>query len=326
MQGKNHWLRALMAVLIVLAATSYASTLSAQTCQDSVCNLTRVLADSKAYKVNVKRWKASLKERPLAGVSWIGPLAGNGKRDRRHKNGGRDTFIFVPYAIDFSKEVTLIVWCHGLGGFKLQSPRLSDSIDQLLVQQKNFILVAPEMPWSTNTSTPRKRQSFVWNGRGEESFAVFYTSAMRTIITNFHPDKKTRDLCRLHGRCKSPANLKNIIIGHSAGGSAVRMAAKTGGLNIMSPDLIVYSDASYGRWADQTWKYYVKQHPECRFILLVRKGDKPYNNAQRLIKSLGSQHRRRIEIKIFDRRRWSHRDIGDRSMYMDIVWEEVNIE
>ena len=324
MQGKYFKL-----ILIVVAFSitfSFLLTYSfAQTCSENVCTVNRLISDSGAYKVSVRRWRKTTRKFHLPGTAWIGPLAGNGKRDWKHKNKARDTLIFVPHSIDFSKEVTLVMWLHGLGGFKLHSPRLGESLQALIQQDRNFILVAPEMPWSTNTSTPRTRQGYVWNGRKEENYAVFYNSTMKTIITNFHPDIKARVACREKGECQSPALFKNIIIGHSAGGSAVRMAARTKGLHMMSPDLIVYSDASYGRWADQTWRHYVKDHPECRYILLVRKWDKPHINALRLIKSVSREHRHRIEMKVFPRS-WSHRLIGDRSMFMDIVWGERDAE
>lgn len=317
MQRKN--IKFLATVLTFTFALSLQQSAYSQDCGDS-CRVSRVIASPDSYKVNVERWWQNTSRYYLPGTTWIGPLAGNGLVDKKHRNGKRDTFIFVPHSIDFSKEVVLIVWCHGLSGFKLHKPRLAASIRELISQQRNFILVAPEMPWSTNTSTPRKRQGYVWNGRGEENFAVFYNSVMRKIVGTFHPNPAVRQMCKNKQRCESPSAFKSVIIGHSAGGSAIRMAAKTGALEMMRPNLIVYSDASYGRWADTTWKYYVKKNPACRYILLVRKWDTPYRNAQRLLKSVRSRRdKHRIELKVFPRG-WTHKKIGDSSIFMDIVW------
>ncbi len=76
------------------------------------------------------------------------------------------------------------------------------------------------------------------------------------------------------------------------------------------------SDAGYGTWTDGIWNYFLKQHKESVFILLVRKWDKPYKNTMRFLKRFKGNVPKNIMVKVFDRKKYTHGDIGNES----ILW------
>jgi pimeloyl-ACP methyl ester carboxylesterase len=169
------------------------------------------------------------------------------------------------------------------------------------------------MPWSTNTSTKRKRQGYVWSGTKHENFSTFFMSAKQVVAGLLYPDAAVREVCLGIGLC-DPNFGEVVIVGHSAGGSAIRMAARTQGLNSARPTKIIFSDAGYGTWTDQAWHHYVSKNSDCRLILLVRKWDKPYQNTMRFLKRFRQRIPKNIELYVFDRRKYYHSDIGDQSL------------
>jgi hypothetical protein len=75
---------------------------------------------------------------------------------------------------------------------------------------------------------------------------------------------------------------------------------------------IIFSDASYGRWLDKTWKYFLSNLAlPADFIVLTRKWDKPYKHAKRFLKKF-----RNIPYNIkhvIYNRKTTHAGIGDQS-------------
>ena len=57
-------------------------------------------------------------------------------------------------------------------------------------------------------------------------------------------------------------NQKNTItiIGHSAGGGAIKQAAIQGAFEYIKPNRIVFSDADYADYTKTTWDTYIKQN------------------------------------------------------------------
>ena len=110
---------------------------------------------------------------------------------------------------------------------------------------------------------------------------------------------------------------KTIIIGHSAGGSALKSAADSGSLDIVKPHRVVLSDASYGRWADVLWRKHGSSHRNLEYIALVRYGDKPWKNIKRFLRQFYGQVPESISVHVFKGSDGhTHRSIGD----MSLLW------
>jgi hypothetical protein len=252
-----------------------------------------------------------MKHTGVTGKCWIGSLRGGGHFDSLHKNGRRDTIIYAPPNANFAKPMTLIFWWHGLGGFSERefTKRILPNVAHLSLQKKNFVLIISELAWSTNTKTPHGRQGRVWTGSKTENFKRYYFETLRAVFRHIMP----KDVCNQIGTCGfSPASV--VIIGHSAGGSAIKSAAKSGSLDIVQPNRIIFSDAGYGRWTDGAWNYHAKNYPGCEFVLLVRKWDKPYRHTIRFLKRFRGNIPENIYLTVFSRRRFTHTDIGDQAL------------
>ncbi len=270
------------------------------------------VVDELSYKPTSERWHRAMKNVGVQGDCWIGPVLGGGYIDKKHKNGRRDTIIFSPPNVNFSNPVTVIFWWHGLGGFseKEFTERILPNVAHLSLQKKNFVLVVSELAWSKNTSTPRGRQGRVWRGRAvSEDLSVYYRQVLKIIARNIVP----KSVCAQRGWCGfSPASV--VVIGHSAGGSAIMSAARSGHLDKIQPNRIIFSDAGYGRWTDGAWYHHVKDHTGCEFVLLVRKWDSPHKNTMRFLKRLGKSIPKNIYVKIFSRRKFTHSSIGNQAL------------
>ena len=259
-----------------------------------------IVSDNDVYQRTVRRWRTALVKAKFGQTTYIQRIRTAGGSDRRHNNGGRDTIIVIPDDIDLNEEVTILFWFHGLNGFSSRTfeKRLMPQLNYLASIRSNFVIVIPEMPWSTNTSTPRGRQSKVWSGRRGDNFNKFYKDVTRTIEGHFlHPDYETNIWYR------------NVIIGHSAGGSAISALAKSGQLKEMDIDMIIFSDASYGRWLDNTWQYHVADG-ETDLWVYVREGDTPHEMLKRFL-SVFCVVPVKIKINVMQRS-MLHRTIGDR--------------
>lgn len=251
------------------------------------------------YKKTLELWKAALDTNKLKGSTWFGTLSGNGEKDRLHKNRRRTTIIYKPAWFDSTKKNTeMIFWFHGCGGFGERTFAIRTLGHVPSMKAENFIFVIPEMPWSQNTSTHCKRQSRAWNGTTHEDIKAFYDGVLAVIERLW---------------CVNSDFAHITMIGHSAGGSALANAARSGGLSYIKPDRIVFSDASYGRWADQLWKYYGKQNPHLKLLLFVRKWDKPYRHTVRFLKGLRIRPPN-IYLKVFSHKIYTHGRIGDESL------------
>ena len=263
-----------------------------------------MIIGSGAYDRTVTRWNEAIQSVHPDGhdITWIGALSGNGTHDRKHRGGSRSTIIYSPDpgALD-SSPVDIIFFFHGLRGFGSRDFRIRilPRVHQLSKSGHNFLLVVPEMPWSQNTRTPTRRQSKAWAGTKGENIVTFYQSVNRVLGTHFF-DVNTR--------------LGEVImVGHSAGGAAIRMAASSGGLNVIKPNRLVFSDAGYGTWTSQTWKHFVAGHPETQWVILVRKWDTPYRNTVRFLKWL-KRTPGNIMYRVYSRRTHTHTMIGDESL------------
>ena len=284
-----------------------------------------LITNHNTYNLTKKTWVHAYKYTTqngsaVKGMTYIAPLMGNGWKDRLHKNGARDTIIFVPEKTNFEEAIDIIIYFHGHGGFKERDfkTRVLRHTKSLQEEERNFIIIIPEMPWSKNTSTPRKRNGRVFTGK--KQFATFINSAIKVVVTLFDPSPVRQNQCAVHNLCHF--NFGNaVLIGHSAGGSTLMSISKSGGLNWLYDGKnrkalsiqIVFSDAGYGRWTDITWKHFkFRRSASVEFTLLTRKWDRPYNNTKRFLKRFRIIPRSVRHIA-FDRKTITHAGIGDQA-------------
>lgn len=275
--------------------------------------LHQLVIETESYTRTVIKWKSALDNSKVhqGSKTWIGPVKGNGVGDKKHRSGNRNTIIYMPARTKINEPVDLIFFFHGLRGFGTRDfeTRILSRSKQLSDAGHNFLVIAPEMPWSQNTTTPSRRQSHVWRGSNRENIVTFYQTVRRMIEAHFLFHMLPRTTCMLHNLCNVRIG-KLVIVGHSAGGSAIRMAAASGGLDTIRPNRLVFSDAGYGRWTDQTWKHYVKDHTSTQWVILVRKWDRPHRNTERFFKRL-RRIPENIVYRVFSRKTHGHGTIGD---------------
>jgi len=282
----------------------------------AIAGETSIKTDKGVYGKTVERWTSSFKKSHYDGTTYIKRITSNGGSDRLHKNGARDSIIFIPDVVRPDRVITVLIWFHGLGGFteRTFSRRLIPQFNELLDEGSNLIVVIPEMPWSKNTSTPRGRQGQVWRGRNNENFVDFYREVSRTVAGHFNNEHEFPDYFRV------------VIVGHSAGGSAIASAARSGALSkIGELQLVVFSDASYGRWFDVTWKHFGRDNKFVDIVVLVRKYDKPYQSIKRF-----QRHHRKLpeylRFVVLPRKKYSHTRIGDRALLLTPVFDPMDAE
>jgi len=252
------------------------------------------------YGKTVEGWAYGMAVHELKGDTLIDIIPGNGATDRYHKNKKRSTIIYVSEGFNPLRPAEVILFFHGLNGFKNFERREAAAVRFMeRSQDRNFVLVMPELPWSHHTSTPRKRQGLAWYGSEKENIITFY----QEVISRVHVDFGIETF-RVG---------KLTIVGHSAGGSAIMRAAKSGGLNALQPNEIIFSDAGYGRWTDISWYYHGKKNPRTKYILLVRSRDTPHQNTMRFLKTFRKQPDN-IYLKVFPRKSWTHTRIGNESL------------
>jgi len=271
----------------------------------------QVVSDNRAYPPTVKRWNTALHNFPHKSISFVKQFNENGGVDRYHVNKARDTIIFIPNNIRKDEPISMIYWFHGLSGFgqRTFSERLLPQFKFLIEQDANFIVIIPEMPWSQNTTTPRKRQGRIWTGSNHNDFSKFHRKITQFVCETLKREKGLEQL-----------QFRLVMAGHSAGGSAIKSAARAGSLNEIKPEIVVFSDAGYGSWTQVTWENYVKDCKDCRFFVLARFGDKPHRNAERLFRTVQNVNQK-VKFFILDRFSYSHGRIGDNALLLAPIFD-----
>lgn len=251
-----------------------------------------------AYPPTVTLWLTHLKNAKVFGKTYIGPIEGNGTIDRRHKNGRRDTIIFVPEQYNKEKPTDLLIWLHGHNGFNKFETRILRHLNSLYSRGKNPVVVAVEQPWSHWTYTRTSR-----NGTGPFRKPGEFEKWI---------DSTLKILKRYEVPVESISSDKIILYGHSAGGSGIMSMAKSGALQILKPGTIVFSDSTYGMWFDVVYDKYVLEHPATQVYILTQKHGRPWKQMKRFM----YVHRKKGIAKnvhhiALDSRKWTHKRIGD---------------
>ena len=243
------------------------------------------------YKKTKHRLETVVGELAFDSTAWIFRSRFNGVYDRKHYNGHRDNVLLVP-TISQPDDITLVVWFHGLGGFSEKTfTRVLTQIQEISREGYALAVAIPEMPWSINTMTKRSRQGRVWQYPGDlGSFVQENKDRLVSWATTEHGlDLET---------------IRVVIVGHSAGGSAISSAAVEGGLCELKPQAVIWSDASYGRWLNDAWDGCLGDS-ETTTHLLVRRWDKPHHNAAAFMKIFKTSPY--IKYRILDRKTMASR-------------------
>lgn len=270
-------------------------------CQAADC--IKILKHKDTNPVPVAWLVSGMVQNDICGTLISTPTVSSGYKDKLHKRSQRDTLIIIPDNLYPSHESTdIIYWFHGLTGFNKRTfkVRLMPQFAWLTKsQQFPAILVVTEMPWSKFTRTQWKRQGRVFTKPDE---LLKYTREVEGIVSRV-------------AMLRNNFRFDRIIVGHSAGGSAIASAAKYGGLCKTKPIGIVFSDSTYGRWFDVTWRScvseYSKQHP-VRIMVLGQSFGRPWKCYTRWAKR-HSRVCRNIEayrLKL----PWTHARIGDNAI------------
>ena len=226
------------------------------------------------------------------GQCFWGHIEGNGGSDHadRPADIGRETLIFVPDTFDSSKPYEMAYYFHGLTGFGKMYLGNRDGkmakIDQTLQkgdfyyrmtkwlrkmvneQKRNFVLVFPELSWSTGfgKSGPQKRGKvgaraahrkrrvywsfshakapYAWQAAGinephgihDDDFVMFHNNVISTLET-------------MGVRTLDQAGMKDVLswTGHSAGGHLLSsLVTNPEVMTNIKPNRITLSDCDYG--------------------------------------------------------------------------------
>lgn len=254
------------------------------------------------YHKTVRDWTRSLSE--VGGVSSTSYLTKLHKgQDRMHPAGHRDVIYWIPQTTDLTRPFTMVVWFHGHHGFYRKRTFVNRTLAQLVPkaqQGKNFVLVLPEMPWSSHGKTPTRRNGRIWTKPGD--FLTFIKES-KDIVGSHHAATCGED------RCKSLGKIDYRIVGHSAGGSTIMRLGMTGDLCKINPSMVVWSDSSYGRWLDRAWDGCLSKSTGTVTKVFVQRWLRPWKSATRLMKRYDTPPNN-LELYVKGKG-WSHKLIGD---------------
>lgn len=246
------------------------------------------------YKKTTQRWKAAISLSSFNSDSWLWKL---GIHDRKHENNSRDSILLIPKNA-LPDDITLVIWFHGCSGFsqKTFNNRIIGQFTSIIENNHSVAIAVPEMPWSINTSTTCGRQGRVWRSN----------FSLQKYVDNLHV-RLSRWASSEH---EVPlGTVRTVVIGHSAGGSAIMSASLEGSLCSIKPEAVVWSDATYGRWLQRAWSGCMSGLGFDLHVV-VRKWDKPHYNTRKFMRNI-QRNERSIFYKVLDRKRWKHGGIGD---------------
>jgi hypothetical protein len=256
--------------------------------------------DAGVYHKNKPKVKRVLEELHPTSTAWVYRSSHNGWKDRSHHNKRRDNVLILPDTS--TRELTLIVWFHGLGGFSEKTfRRVSRQLDQVVDNGHSVAVAIPEMPWSINTKTKRSRQSQIWRKKG--SFKSYVEDTIKILKWHY-----------LIMRGEGLDVVDIVVVGHSAGGSSIASASVEGGICDLNVSNVVWSDATYGSWLKRAHRGCLgRTNEDIKTIILVRKWDKPYHRARRFLKSLKNHS---YDFRVLPRKRYRHSRIGNEALLL----------
>lgn len=267
----------------------------------------------------VREWSSSLDK--ISNVSSITYIAKKvGGKDKLHRKGHRSVIVWVPETANLSKDFIAVLWFHGHWGYVPKRTFENRTLKQLvpLANDKNFVLILPEMPWSVHTSTPTKRNSQLWLKPGD--FLNFVNQVEEILLRHHNRGFK---FAQISG--KKLGKIDYRIVGHSAGGSTIKRLGITGDLCKLKPSLVVWSDSSYGNWLQLAWDHCLASDREILVKVFVAKGDSPWLRANQFMDRLPAVYDKppkNLELHVMKKPRWSHKLIGDNVVKLSELLKE----
>jgi len=267
-------------------------------CVCTQSHATDISTEIGTYKKTTQRIKKVVTNLEIDSTVYIFRSRSNGFHDKRHYNKGRDNVLLIPNASG-PDDITLVVWFHGLGGFSTKTfSRVFTQVKKIVGLNHSIAISIPEMPWSINTSTRRTRQGQVWRYNDEFSEYVKENVGRLSTWSNVH-----------HG--KELGSVRLVVVGHSAGGSAIAAATKEGSMCGLQFRAIVWSDASYDHWLHNAWDNCLSEM-DSKICVLVRKGDTPYTRALGFMNT--SKPSDNLRLRVLQRKEWTHGQIGNNAL------------
>ena len=265
----------------------------------SACTFTFIADDPKTVKI-INTAKNELLSRKFCGFLLISTFESIGKRDSQHKFLKRQVMLMLPKISKKLHEVDIVYWFHGLNGFskKTFSKRLMPQYEYVRKKlNKDIVLVVPEMPWSRYTMTPRGRQGKIFLRKGQ---LVNMVDETETIVQYMY---------------KRQISFRRHFVGHSAGGSALASASVVGDLCKVNPHTVLFSDATYGRWLERTWRGCVGQNVrknQLKLVILTDKWQKPWKSYVKWRKKYKKHSHKAVSYVLTGA--WSHGKIGNHAL------------
>jgi hypothetical protein len=281
-------------------------------------------------------------------ISWYGHLPSNGSKDEKHTPNQRSTFIAVPAYFDPTQDWEMIYWFHGLTGFKQKNfeKRYFPQINKLCEDNRNFVFVVPELPWSEDGTGESRdklayRQRLAWNPskKAGGDFVKFHQedipSALAVILKQRIEDTSAKPLIAppigstalaTGDPIKIPPPAFVSIYGHSCGGAAIARAAMSGALLVVKPDRIFFSDSDYGWFGGavkKTWNEYINHSDNKKRIWLTmltmkstRSDGGPRKKALTFMKGLTGDDKKKHDVYHIIEDKHSHAWCGRNALTM----------
>ena len=223
-----------------------------------------IVAEGNALEATKVKWLSALDSKGVTGRTWIGKLESNGPGDNFNMPAeGRETIIFVPQETNLNQPFEIMYFFHGIYGFDVDmEERLAPQIEYMVNNQnRNFVLVFPELPWSAGTNKePRRalsRQKTLLRKNDDEGIDLLELQSEVKVI-----------LAQKFGMIQDQSSFISMT-GHSAGGAVLWWAAQSGDLNRINPHKITFSDSDYYGATQLVWDKLVSKNFGYELNLLV---------------------------------------------------------
>lgn len=245
----------------------------------------------------VAQWQKIVDKKLPPGRSWIGACKTQGLDDSRFGKdakgkpigkASRANIIWYSNSTDFGQQWELMYFFHGLNEFtqKTFEEQIAPQISTAVAQGRNFVLVMPELPWSKNFGGKRQHSAFNPSVVGN----ILDGGSQNKRFRKYHAEIMKR-LNELHGKKKLTPNLVSIYA-HSAGGGALKYAAKSGCLKSVGVERLFLSDCDYMGVTKSVWDEYVKTNKNVWMTCMTRKG-KPRKATDKAFKIIGAVQKER---------------------------------
>lgn len=240
------------------------------------------LKGKRASPVSTSRWEKALTAKSLSGTTWIGNINSNGAEDPFHDQGKRDTLLFSPSSTSLSSPLEIIYYFHGIDEFGAADLRdkVAAGIKSLAAKGRNFVFAMPELPWSNMTERPNRRFNIATAWRPVDNFSSFHKDVLTQMREAF----------------SNGIEIKHItIIGHGGGGKAISNAVRH--FDAISPDRIIFSEASLADYLDVVWDKYASKRPDVEIDILVQSAGASEKNARDFINRISANLRDNVRLE-----------------------------